>query len=252
MLTFIAFLDGDKTYPIDFTGFNKIGIVLNGDRVLHPWKKGLRETPLEKVLKRPHSLRHPHVDIDTENIQSFFSSNWRDIDLFHCGLSEMIRGNSDYFEFPLKLPILDAIDVNQHDQRWRDLKADVQAGDLLLTYDTKSFASRVISYLDNGPWSHAATCSGEDTVIEATTAGVLERPLEVYGAARYRLGLYRWVPPIPDPAASIAWSRSRIGNGYSYRKAMKAGLQKLLRHPRTALTPNDLPIFCSVRLVCLV
>lgn len=61
-----------------------------------------------------------------------------------------------------------------------ELKASIRTGDLLFTFDTESLTSKLISFFDRGPWSHCGMCSGEGTIIEATTAGVVERPIEVY------------------------------------------------------------------------
>jgi len=112
----------------------------------------------------------------------------------------------------------------------------------LFTFDTDSLFSKLISVVDKGPWSHVATCTGEGTIIEALTAGVQERSIEVYVTPKYRVGLYRFRDGIPDPEKGVAFGRDQIGKPYNFSVAAIAGIQKIFMHRRIVPTPNDAAI----------
>jgi uncharacterized protein YycO len=81
--------------------------------------------------------------------------------------------------------------------------------------------------------------SGQGTVVEATTSGVVERPIEVYKNPQIRLGLYRYRSVEPEQA--VARMRAKIGAGYNYWGALRAGVGKYFNlWERGAGTPNDL------------
>ena len=102
----------------------------------------------------------------------------------------------------------------------------VAEGDAIVTFDTKSIVSRIITHLDQGTWSHVGQYVGNGKIVEAITPGVVERSIEDYHHYRYRLGVYR----VPGASAEqidsmIARLRSRIGDRYSYRKVLLLGIR---------------------------
>lgn len=248
----VTFLDNDRTHKTVATGFNKIGYVTKDDVVIYPKRRRIVETNLSKIKALPH--RYPLLpdDLDKEKLEQFFTLNHRDFDLFFVGINSIVNREFQYFFNPIKLPILDRIDKDEHKKRWDSLAASIKKCDVLFTLDTKSLASRLISYVDNGPWSHTAMCSGEGTVIEAITSGVCERPVQIYQDLRYRVGLYRTIGEIPTPDHTIEFHRSQVGKRYSYKKAFIAGVQKYFRAPRLAPTPNDFAISPNIYLVAIV
>ena len=217
--------------------------------VIFPRRHRLVEANLSIIEKLPHKMFPIPEHLEVRNIESFFTENFQTLDLFNLGLSSMIRNDISYFDRPLKLPRLDPIDDRDRNDRWDLLKAVVAKGDLLFTFDTKSLFSRIISKVDSGPWSHSAMCTGEGTVIEAITTGVCERPLDVYAPSHYRVGLYRLKCGLQNQEDLLKFSRAKIGQPYSYRKAVLVGIEKLLRKPRTVPTPNDLAIQPDLELI---
>jgi hypothetical protein len=66
--------------------------------------------------------------------------------------------------------------------------------------------------------------------VEALTSGVVERDIDAYDSARYRVGVYRYNSLRPDLAARLGdISRSLVGDGYSYFSAFVIGLRLLFR-----------------------
>jgi hypothetical protein len=206
---------------------------------------------LSKIERLPHRKIPLPEGLDATGVEKFFADNFQTVDLFNVGLVSLHRGEFDYFANPIKLPRLDSIDVGQRNLRWNQLTLLIRKGDALFTFDTKSFFSKVITLVDNGPWSHTAICTGEGTVIEAITSGVQERALEVYAHPRYRVGLYRPIG-LHAPEQSLEFLRAQIGKPYAYSKAAIAGLQKLLNRRRFAPTPNDLAVSRHLSLICYV
>ena len=70
---------------------------------------------------------------------------------------------------------------------------------------------------------------GDGKIIEAITSGVVERSIEAYHDARYRVGVYR----LPGASTElidtfVAFNRSTVGDRYSYRKALTLGVRLAL------------------------
>ncbi len=59
--------------------------------------------------------------------------------------------------------------------------------------------------------------------------GGVERSIEVYHSQRYRLGIYRLPGLTADQReAHISFMRSKVGDGYSYRKVLLVGCRLAL------------------------
>ena len=248
----IAFLDSDRFHKPDNIGFNKIGYLTHSGGVIFPLRRNLVQTHISNILKLPFQFLQVSVDIEVENIEMFFIENFQSIDLFNLGLFKMLQNDVGYFRDPVKLPRLNPIDNQTRDKRWRGIKDKITEGDLLCTYDTKSFISKIISKVDRGPWSHCALYSGEGTVLESISIGVVERSLEVYNTSRYRIGLYRVKFDVPNKKEILEFARSKIGEKYSFKKALMAGIQKHFDVPRLAPTPNDLAMGANFELIAFV
>jgi hypothetical protein len=203
---------------------------------------------LSKIERLPHRKVPVPDELNANCVERFFVENFQTVDLFNQGLISIIRGEFGYFSNPIKLPRLDPIRIDERNFRWNELKLLVRRRDLLFTFDTKSLFSKLISLVDDGPWSHTAMCTGEGTVIEAITSGVQERPLESYANHRYRVGLYRPIG-LRETDESLEFLRSQIGKPYGYSKAALAGVQKLFRIRRFAPTPNDLAVSPNLQLI---
>lgn len=248
----ITFADNDCSQKNDDCGFNKVGYVTQSRVVIFPRRHQLVGEHLSAIEKLPHKFFLLPEALGVESVERFFTENFQALDLFNLGLLSILKNDIAYFVRPLRLPRLDPIDNRTRNERWVSLKSLVAEGDLLFTLDTSSFFSRVISRVDRGPWSHCAMCTGEETVIEAITSGVCERPLDVYADFHYRIGLYRFRCGLPNRKHTIEISRSKMGQPYSYRKSVLAGIQKLVRKPRTMPTPNDLAIQPDLELITYV
>lgn len=247
----ITFLDGDRSHKPDQTGHNKIGYIAHNNQVLYSWRNKIIQKSLSAIERLPHRKIPLPEGVDRGCVERFFIENFQTIELFNMGFVSLLQKNFEYFANPIKLPRLDPIDLEQRDFRWKQLTQLVRRGDALFTFDTRSFFSKLIAFVDNGPWSHVAMCTDTKTVIEAITSGVQERELEVYAHHRYRVGLYRPIGLV-DPEKSLEFMRAQIGKSYAYSKAAVAGLQKFLNRNRLAPTPNDLAISRHLFLICYV
>ncbi|MEZ0175553.1 MAG: hypothetical protein AB9Q20_14765 [Candidatus Reddybacter sp.] len=240
----IAFKDNDKSHCPDETGYNKVGYITHSNIVIFQYKKRMVKKELSTLRLLPHQLIPiNNNDLDIKKVNAFFENNVLTFELFHIGLTQLLEVNTAYFNRPIKLPKHNEITIKDHDTRWRELILEHKNGDALLTFDTESLFSKLISIVDKGPWSHVALCTGEGTVIEALTGGgVQERPIEVYENPKYRVGLYRFRNGVPEPEKGVAFGRAQIGKPYNFSGAAIAGIQKIFMRQRIEPTPNDIAI----------
>ena len=249
---FIAFAYKKRSLEAETTKLNKIGFITKSSDVIFPLRNHLARKRLSYILKFSHKFLPLPPGFDRDNVKIFFLENYQTPDLFNVGLSSIVRNDVDYFSRPIKLPIFEPIDNQTRNNRWLALKSMATKGDLLFTYDNNSIVSKIISFVDRGPWSHSAVCTGEGTIIEAIASGVCERPIEVYAESMYRVGLYRVRYGLPDTDKGLKIARSELGTPYGYMKAALIGVQKFFRLMRSVPTPNDLAILPELELLIYV
>lgn len=256
---FIVFFDNDKKFKPDNTGFNKTGFITKIGTVIYPFKNKLIESPLEVIKKNPYEIFSfsESKEVDKEKISDFFIHNWRNQELFEMGLFKILKENDmRYFDSPIKLPFLDPISETERNDLWKILYQSLVLGDIIATFDSNSFISRMISKIDNGPWSHVAMYSGSGMICEAITSGVTERPLNVYNREHIRIGLYRNSCNFSDKEKMINWMRKEIGKKYNYHGAILTGIRKFLGvkiERGIPPTPNELIIYLDkANLICTV
>ncbi len=107
------------------------------------------------------------------------------------------------------------------------LKA-VGNGGTLFSLPVNSFTSWVVMYCQGGPPSHVAMLTKEGTVIEAITAGVVERPVSVYFDGKHYLQI--WILPLDAEGGKrmLSFARSQIGCRYGSEQVVRLGLLILL------------------------
>jgi hypothetical protein len=212
--------------------------------VLHPRRTRMAKTWLERITRKCHQILDLSAHPRAEQITMFFERNIPNRSLFHSGVSALAEDNLSFWDVPVRLPILDTIGPAVHEERWLQLKSKLQPGDLIATLDARSFISRMIAYVDQGTWSHVGKYSGSGTVLEAISAGVVERPIDVYHDIRYRIGVYRHAATADQLAQLIAFFRSQVGKPYNYRGVTRLGVRKTLGissiGSRKDVSPNDL------------
>jgi uncharacterized protein YycO len=147
---------------------------------------------------------------------------------------------------------LQPIAVDEFETRWQAMLSVLQRGDLVFTVDTVSAASRLITYLDQGTWSHVCCYTGSDHIHEAITGGVVERHIDAYHDLRYRLGIYRTDEARDDIDARIGFLRAQVGKPYAFKKVLVLGVRMLLGLPPGEVTPNMMPPMLRIRLVHIV
>lgn len=249
----IAFKWKNSAGKVDETGFNTVGYVTNSGMVVFQNRRRIIQRKFSEIKTLPHQTFKISESFDLEKIDKFFTENFQTPELFHHGLASITQGGVTYFDSPIKLPKLENSEPQSEirTKAWGYLKNEIQIGDVLFTFDTKSFTSKVITWVDNGPWSHCGICTGNGTIVEATTSGMVERPIDVYADTRYRVGLYKVLSEGDQPEKRIEFSRAQLGKPYNFRGAFVAGLRKLMNRPRTP-TPNDLATSPMLQLVALV
>jgi hypothetical protein len=220
---------GDPWHRTDDTGFNKTGYVTETGMVIYPRRSRIARTTIEAVKEKSHRL----VDLSNHpcatQIEAVFINNVINTALYVTAMEQIGHPRARFWDNPVKIPILSPISAEEHEARWSKMLRILKKGDGIFTVDTKSIASRLITHLDQGTWSHVGQYVGNGKIVEAMTAGVVERSIEEYHHHRYRLGVYR----LPDASTEqiesiIAAMRSRIGDRYSYRKVLLLGIRLAL------------------------
>ena len=218
----VSFRDSDRMwYPVDETGFNKVGYLTRRQTVIHPWfNHRLRETAETRIRIYPHTFfqRAAHSQSELDNVERFFTENKPSIELFNSGMAAIVKQNDlTYFENPIRIPVLDPITVEEFDKRWQTFCSILRLGDIIAVIDNKSILSRLIAHFDRGTWSHVGVYSGEGKLVEAVLQGVVEGEIEDYHSPRYRLGVYRRKNlRLGNAQEVVARMRSQIGAKYNF------------------------------------
>jgi YD repeat-containing protein len=261
MPTFITFRDCDLFYKwpwvrVGWAAANKVGYLTRAGIVIYPWRWGLKRKGIT-AIERHHKVfaisELPPLRED-DNIETFFTQNRANPYLFSVGV-HALNGRLEYFNNPVKLPILDRIPSEEFERRWGRFTALLRPGDAIYTLDTQSAVSRLIAYLDQGTWSHSATYIGNGQIIEAIPPCIVERSIDVYRSPRYRLGLYRFIATPEQTELQLAFARSQIGKPYAYRKVLRLAMRKLLLRPPPAgrqVTPNEFIYTRDIPLIFVV
>ena len=228
MPTTVWFKEFDPWHRPDQTGFNKVGYVTENGVVIYQRRSRIAKKSLDAIRRRPHRIiplvGHPRAN----EIEIYFTRNIINRTMFSVGIQMIGQPTSPFWDSPIKLPILPPITPAEHETRWKTLLSTLQRGDFVFTLDTKSIASRLIAYLDQGTWSHVGTYTGEGRIIEAITSGAAERSIEAYHHHRYRLGLYRLSGSAEQFDKMIEWSRSQLGKPYAFRKVLRLAIRMIL------------------------
>ena len=138
------------------------------------------------------------------------------------------------------------------DESSLDKLKSVRNGDVLFSQPINSFTSWVVMYFQGGPCSHVGTLTNEGTIVEAITAGVVERPASVYFDGKHYLTIRRLQQMDEESGQRVVfWMRSRIGNRYGWGKVVSLGLHILIGNhwdwrPRISF---DVLIFTATKLL---
>jgi hypothetical protein len=207
---------------------NKIGYVTEAGKVVYPSRCGLMKAPIEAIKGRDHALISLPFGAEHEKVDSFFTDNRENADLFFQGINAILTRDFSTFVNPIKLPLLQPVNATEYKGRWRQFVSLLQPPDLIFVLDTRSILSKAIAALDHGVWSHVAQYVGDGQIVEATTAGVVERSVTVYNTGVHRLGLYRPTGS-GDATKVVAFGRSQIGKRYNYKGVLRLGINKFLK-----------------------
>jgi hypothetical protein len=258
MLRTILFKEFDPWHPKDQTGFNKTGYVTENGVVIYPRRSRIARKSLAAIMKKPHLIvpllpTYPRA----EQVEIFFTKNLINTTMFVMGMQLIGQPESPFWDNPIKMPILSPIAPADREIRWNTFLKALERGDWIFTLDTKSVASRLITYLDQGTWSHVGTYTGDGRICEAITTGVTERSIEAYHHPRYRLGAYRPVASTEQIEKMIESGRSQVGKRYAFRKVLRLGIRMIVGMwpdpiERRQITPNRLIPICNLRLVEVV
>jgi hypothetical protein len=230
MARLILFRDLNPLHRPDKSGYNKVGYLSRSKLIVYRGFRMVRRKPFDRVGKYRYSIVETTAHFDEEAVEAFFLLNHLHPSLFDDGLVALRDAHPDFFEYAVRLPVGDVVSPEERDSRWQALLSILKPGDLIATFDTQSRMSRLISFVDGGPWSHMGVYVGNGRIAEALTRGVVERGIEAYQPARYRLGVYRPVGMTPEGAERVvAACRSRLGAAYNYTGVLRVGSRLLFR-----------------------
>ncbi len=230
MARVILFRDLNPLKRADESGYNKVGYLSQRNLIVYQGYRTVRRVPFDRVTKYRHAIFETKAPFDEAAVEAFFILNHLPPGLLNDGLAALRDARPDFFEYAVRLPILDVLTAEERDRRWRALVSILEPGDVIATFDTQSWMSRLITLVDGGPWSHMGLYVGNGQIAESLTKGTVERAIETYRPARYRLGVYRPLGLTREAAQRIvAYSHSRLGAAYDYSGALRAGVRLLFR-----------------------
>ena len=253
VISLVFFNDRDPAHKVGAGEPNKVGYVTQSGTVVH--LRGRRLIVSNRAALERFNLSQvdmPASEDECEAAENIFARRPLDPVRFNAALLALKERRLVALAKNIEPIPFEKLSAEEREIRWRKLAGSVQRGDLLMTFNSDSFISRMIAWVDRGPWSHSALCSGNGTVFEAITQGVCERPLDVYRPENFRLGLYRL--PLSEQQREKLPSdlKGEVAYGYSYKKAMVVGWFKFAGLMRNIPTPNDLLLLPNLELVAIV
>ncbi len=251
-----CFRDYDLWHRPDESGMNKVGYITSRNTVVYQVRLHFVEVPLRRLRrKRLDTFELKCSEERKAQVEAFFTMNVLNPGLMERGFSALTQGPHDFFDSPVRLPKLLPVSRAEHQERWDQLPQVLVAGDLVQVFNEKSLVSKVIAVLDHGSWSHSAMYTGDQTVTEAITSGISERPISVYKNPSIRLGVYRHPGMTVEKARTIiAFGRTQLGKPYGWRQAFVLGVEQLFCFNRRTRTPspNDLIARSDLQLIFLI
>lgn len=253
-----CFRDHDLWHKPDDTGMNKVGYITSRDTMIYQLRWHFVEVSVSRLRRKRVDVFELRCSEERKaQIEAFFTMNVLnpDPELMERGLRALVQGPHDLFDNPLRLPKLSPITKAEHEKRWNELPQVLVAGDCIQIFDERSVISKAIAAVDHGSWSHTSIYTGDQTVTEAITSGVSERPITVYKAPGIRLGVYRNPSMTAESARRIvAFNRAQLGKPYAWWKVLMLGLELLFHINRRTRkpTPNDIIALSDLELIFLI
>ena len=127
------------------------------------------------------------------------------------------------------------------------IKNNIKNGDVLLSFNRKSFVSDAIADLTNSKFSHSFLYIGKDKIVESGKKGVVIDSLDQYlNYDKYYLALSR---PVDDEKLAkelVNFCLSKVGIRYAYLQIAWLGLLYFLKINKSKRLYVDFPgIICS-------
>ncbi len=242
----ILFIDRKYRKKPDESGYNQVGVLLQNKKILC-----LRDRKIV-ILDYASISKNSVARCFSDNKQAeiccnYFTinkNNWR---LINLGFISLAHNRFFVLTKPIIIPPLKEIpNIENRERLWFELMDKIEIGDGIMFRDNKSIISKVISYITEGPWSHAGIYIGNGKLIEATIFGVHESYLESYKQDSIRIGVYRPWKITDEKRKSLMESLTKhLGKKYNYIGVIRLGIACLLRikldksKPKNN-TPNDL------------
>jgi hypothetical protein len=270
MSALIMFRDWDPWYKppfyneVSWREYNKTGYVSKSGWVVYPHRRSLRMDRLEIIEQRSHTLVPLSFMSNPGDVETFFTQNKPNAELFFQGLNALARQDNEFFEYPIRLPILPPTNPQDFEERWQRMLTIVCPSDCIMIFDTTSYIGKIIAAVDRGVWSHVGGYAGNGKILELILSGMVERPLDTYRSPRYRIGIYRprlFNGDVYDAdnlkriKVFLAHGRASIGRTrYDYLKVVKLGFVKTfgirLKQPSDYdVTPNDMARSAQLKLI---
>jgi hypothetical protein len=262
--TIVLFYEFDFWFGRDQTGYNKIGYVTLNNEVVFPRRSVVVRRPMNVLRgKSIRTVRLPaHCSLD--NVETFFAANMLTQNLFYRGINAIVgKEQPEYLDNPIKLPILNVNSARERERKWNEMRMMLRSGDMLFSVDVSDPISRLVAWIDGGPWSHTFAYAGDSKVYDVSVArGVFVGDLDAYKKSSIRLGLYRAKEGCSDDKFKIfaEFMNKELGSRYDYWTAASIGARKFVRNRRKntglrgvrEVTPNELASAPELKLLFVV
>jgi len=107
--------------------------------------------------------------------------------------------------------------------------ANLWPGDVLIMHTCRSFLSWCVMYYTSSVWSHTALYAGDDRLVDATTAGVLEHPFADYLDGNAYIVVRRPKGATPEEGPQVVnAARKFLGRPFGWHKVYAIWLRTML------------------------
>jgi hypothetical protein len=242
----ITFFDTKTKLPAGKSECNQVGILIEENKILYCRKKygqKVMEIDVNKIKATKmflYALQDKELSL---KITNYFKINRKDYRRVKAGVSAIVSQRINFFDYPVIFPKLTKWhSAGEYERSWGNLIGQLQPADVVCTFDEKSMISRLISFIDKGPWSHTAMYMGNGEISEAIFCGLVKRKIHVYKNKHIHVGIYRKLDASADDIKDIlgrARSMLAIGFKYNYKGVILLGIKKIFGIHSELPSPND-------------
>jgi hypothetical protein len=240
----ILFKDKLTKSPSSETRYNQIGIFVTEKNILFRRKRKIISINMDQLKGTEVLIVAPSQPEVVPKIAKFFNTAKGNYRLFNMGLNILKLERFGVFcSWENIMPTFNNdLTDEEYEKAWDRVTSKLRKYDQIFTFNSKSFISKTIAWIDKGSWSHCGVYSGNHEIFEVTWKGMFTRNLDIYKKKYIHLGVYRR-PDFPEEKLDYIDEYKKLNSYYGFypfHKALVLGIRTLLGFTDGKCSPHDL------------